>query len=128
MEGRRKGMLKIMSDRTKVPEAERDEDSENREDKGSDISKQTKNDEVPAEGKKEVPDKNKDKDNCKTGAVENEDKAVMEKSDTEVKTVTDNHERNLEILAFHAVIEAPQKHLEPVYSDDEGTGAEDTAA
>ena len=52
----------------------------------------------------------------------------MEKSDTEVKTVTDNHERDLEILAFHAVIEAPQKHLEPVYSDDEGTGAEDTAA
>ena len=34
----------------------------------------------------------------------------------------------MEILAFHAVIEAPQKHLEPVYSDDEGTGAEDTAA
>ena len=67
------------SDRTKVPEAERDEDSENREDKGSDISKQTKDDEVAAEGKKEVPDKNKDKDNCKTGAVENEDKAVMEK-------------------------------------------------
>ena len=40
------------SDRTKVPEAERDEDSENKEDKGSDISKQNKDDEVAAEEKK----------------------------------------------------------------------------
>lgn len=54
--------------------------------------------------------------------MENEDKAVMEKSDTEVKTVIDNHERNWEILAFQAEIETLQKDLEQVYSDDEGTG------
>ena len=75
------------------------------------------------EKNKEVPDKNKAKDNSKAGAVENEDKAVMEKSDTEVKTVIDNHERNWEILAFQAEIQAQQQYLEPVYSDDEGTGA-----
>ena len=49
------------SDRTKVPEAERDEDSENREDKGSDISKQTKDDEVAAEEKKKFQIKIKTK-------------------------------------------------------------------
>ena len=41
--------------------------------------------------------------------MENEDKAVMEKSDTEVKTVTDNHERDWEIQGFQAEIEAQQK-------------------
>ena len=49
-------------------------------------------------------------------------KQLWKKSNTEVKTVIDNHERNWEILAFQAEIETLQKDLEPVYSDDEGTG------
>merc|ERR1719186_668863 len=80
------------SDRIKVPAAETEEDSENKEDTGRDISKENKDEKVTSvEKNKEVPVENKDKDNWETGAVENED-IVVEKSDTEVKTVIDNHE------------------------------------
>ena len=36
-------------------------------------------------------------------------KQLWKKSDTEVKTVTDNHERDWEIQGFQAEIEAQQK-------------------
>jgi len=63
-------------------------------------------------------------DNCQSSVVENHYKDVIDQNRT---AVIENNDKDWEIRAIQAEIETQQKDWEPVYSDDEGTGAEDAA-